>query len=397
VLAESIEEFKRVSIMKPRMSTHKRKSVARPSTVFIKPRNTLTQSVISKIVNEEIPEEEHEVIFKKVDVSDDESEGPDDEARFETEKGMMMLKSQSLAAMAAIDADEESKEEAKKLLELLKTRGMQPILRCIHIAPYLEDFEEALEEQEVDDQKIRDIVQDIYEKIKTTKLTEEEVKLIYNEIESEQEGIDDEAEEDIAPGHETIKARQKRERCEEDVKNIRDIVDQLKRQLYELNARSDGLKELGPVKLYKLSSLKAGIDQSLNYLKEEPMPKPDCFGEIKRVTRTSHNLLPKNQELTSESLVEVEEIEDLSKAINKNTDQLSINMADVGEYSIVRAAQDLYNNARSKRVNLKETSKEGSAPKNSDKLRPEDKKGLTRYLSKLNEAIESGSQIVNEW
>lgn len=402
-LSESIEEFKRASINRastPGSRRSVRKSVSRPSTVFFKTQgsDTISQSMIATMIDQDRAEDENQVNFDALEmIDDDESEGADNEARFETEKSLMMLKSQSLAAMAAIEADEESEEETKKLLQLLHSNAMQPIIKCVQMESYLEAFKQALEEPERDDQKIREIIEAIYEKIKHTKFTEEEVQHIYKELESEEEGIEDELEDEIAPGHETIKARQKRERCEEDVKNIRDIVDQLKRQLCELDSRSENLKTLGPVKLHKLSSLKAGIDKSLECLKEEPMPKPTCFGEMKRITRTATNLLPKNEELTSESVVEIEEIEDLSKAINKNTDQLSVNMADVGEYNIVRSGQDFYNTARSKKVNLKETSKEGSAPKNSDKLTDEDKKELRRYLSKLNEAIDNGSEIVTEW
>lgn len=395
-LSDSIENFRRASIMQafnPAATKKKRDSSFKKDSISLKPKEKLKDSGIPTVVLED----RDELIKRNMDYSSDSSEGPDDEVNFETQKGLQRLRTQSLAAIAAIEADEDSDDEARRLVDILNAPDMRKFVEYGDLEEDLDALRDALDKSEMDDQLVKDLVVAIYDKTSSMKLSKKEAEQIFKpqEEELEDEIIDVEA--PLSQNRETPKEKKVRERVEGEVKNIRAIVEMLRDQLKELKDKSDGFETLGGIKPNKLKNIKSGIDDSLKMLKEEPMPDPGCISEIKKVTKNTDSAIPKPEEQTAKSVAETEEMEALLKAINKNTDQLAMNMTDVAEYKMMRSAQDLCHSGRVKNVDLQAPQMDGQPPKNSEKLTDDDRNELKRYLDKLKEAVDGVSSVANEW
>jgi hypothetical protein len=392
-LTGKIENLRRASLMHPHLDPQNKKN-HRFSTITNnsgsnKPKDK--KSILHALIQDQREEEKSEDELKLPQKIEEEESGEEDQD-LQIEKDLQKLKSQSVAALTSLNTDEESDEALNRLDRTLADPKMAKLVEMAGGEEEAADLRKAIEDK--DEEAIKPKIEALYQKIAQAQITPEQAK----EVEmagkaQEDESLDEDAKMDV----EIQKRREAKIRAEKEVKNIKDIVEQLKEELNELKNRSEGLETVEKRQPTKLKHVKKNIDECQNHLNQTPMPAPTCVSQIKQTTRDADHLLPKNEELTPEIIADIDEFEALTKQINKNVDQLSVNMTDVAEFRLKGSADYLVDIGKDKGIDLKAPTKDGSAPENSEKLTNDDRQELQKALDKVKQDSDNANKMVEEW
>lgn len=390
-LSGKIENLRRASMMHPHLDPHNKKN-HRLSTISgpvpTKPKDK--KSIIHALIHNQ-REEEHSEGEVKIPEDITEEEQEEDDQDLEIEKDLQKLKSQTVAAITSLNTDEESDEAVRRLEKTIDDPKMVKIIEAAGGQKEMDELKQALEDK--DDQAIKPKIEALYKKMAKAQISPEKAKEIEEAVAEEDENLDEEAKMD----KEIKKRREAKQREEKEVKNIKDIVEQLKSELGELRGKSEALETIGKRQPTKLRHVKKNIDECKDHLKQTPMPAPSSISQIKQTSRDADSLLPTNEELTPEIIADIEEFEALTNQIQKNVDQLAVNMTDVGEFRLQGSTDLLVDIGKDKGLDLKAPTRGGTAPENSEKLTKDDREELQKALDKVKRDAEEATKIVEEW
>jgi hypothetical protein len=390
-LSGKIENLRRASLMNPHLDGQAKKnhrfSISQQGTKPSKPKDK--KSIIHALIQDQREEEMSDEENKKPVKIDEVEETQEKDDTADLEKGVQKIKSQSLAALLALNTEENPEDSVDRINKTLDDPKLKKMIEVMGCKEEADAFQQAVKDD--DEEAIQPTLEEFYNKISNASVTEEQAKKIAEETEESDNDTEAKMDQEIQA------RREARKRAEANAKNIKDIVAQLKSELEELRNKSEDLEKAGKRQPTKLRHVKKNIDESKGLLAEVPIPAAESISHIKQVTRDADTLVPKNEELTPERITEIEEFDDLNKQINKNVDQLSVNMTDVAEFRLKSTADNLVDLGKDKKIDLKALSKDGSAPENSADLTPEDRQELKVSLDKLKQDAEAATKIVEEW
>jgi hypothetical protein len=398
-LTGKIENLRRASLMHPHLDPQKNKnnrfSTIATGTTQIKPKDN--KSMIHALIQDQREEgnSDKEDHFEDEILEEDEFEDEPQPQETQTEKDLQKLKSQSAAALTSLRSDDEQAgERLARLEQTLAQPRVAALVKAADSQAEADDVQLAIKSG--DQQEVDKKLEKLYEKISKAQLTPEQASEIEQKVQEHQRAIEDQMDEEAKMDLEIKQRREAKQRAEKEVKNIQGIVEQLKQELKELKARSE---EMDSAKRYptKLRHLVHNIEECQEHLEEVPMPDPDAISQTKQTTREANSLMPKEEEKTPENIADLEEFEGLTKQIDKNVDQLAVNMTDVAEFRLKNSADNLVDLGKERNVDLKAPNKGGTAPENSEDLTEGDREDLQKALEKLQKDAEGAKDCVEEW